>query len=73
MDRSTNKNCNEKIWLSFIVKHYYDWSIKFSNLYEKESLNFQNSNSQQQSLYLTLHKEKQYLLEYLINNFNYIV
>ena len=65
-DIPINNNFNvlniDDLWLSFIVKKYYGWEIKFSNLYEKESLNYQYSNSQQQSLYLTLHKEKQYLL-----------
>lgn len=62
----------DDIWLSFVAKHYYNWSIKFSCLYEKESLNYSGSNSQKKSLYLTLKNEKQSLFDYLINNFGYI-
>lgn len=62
----------DDIWLSFVAKHYYNWSIKFSGLYEKESLNYTGSNSQKNSLFLTLKNDKQLLFEYLNDNFQYI-
>lgn len=71
---NTNFNiyCIEDLWLSFIIKHYYGWTIKFSGKYMEYTLNYENSNSLKNSLYVTLYKEKQSLINYLINNFNYI-
>lgn len=75
-DIPINKKFNvyqiDDLWLSFIAKYFYNWSIKFSGLYEKESLNYNGSNSQKNSLYLTLKNDKQSLFEYIINNFDYI-
>lgn len=62
----------EDLWLSFIIKHFYGWEIKYSMLPEKETLNYPNSSSKNNSLYLTLHREKQLFLEYITYNFNYI-
>jgi len=64
----------EDLWLSFVIIYYYNWNIKRSFLPELRSLNVDNTNKDINihSLWKTLHNEKQLLLEYLINNYDYI-
>ena len=54
----------EDLWLSFVIKKYYNWEIKRSFLPEKITLNT-NDKCNAHSLWITLKKEKQKLLEYL--------
>jgi len=69
------KNVNvyniEDLWLSFIIIKYYDWEIKSSFLPEQMSLN-NDKKCDKYSLWKTLIKEKQDLLEYLYHQKCYI-
>lgn len=64
----------EDLWLSFVINYYYDWNIKRSFLTEKLSLNTNTKNSDinEHSLWKTLKREKKILLEYLVNNYDFI-
>ena len=59
----------EDLWLSFIIRKIYGWNIERNFLKEKITLNVRNSNSIEQCLYQKLIKDKQQLLEYLVNKF----
>lgn len=60
----------EDLWLSFIITHYYDWTIYNSFLppnIGNEYLNIVDNNS----LFRQLRNEKQLLLTFLIDNYNW--
>lgn len=61
--------CCEDLWLSFIVKYEYGWILKRSFLPIKECLNEKHKSSKSVSLWPGLKKEKQILLDYLINKY----
>jgi hypothetical protein len=59
----------EDLWLSFIITYYYNWKICPSCLPTSE---YTNKDTQNNALYKTLKNEKQYLLKYLQNKYNWL-
>jgi glycosyltransferase involved in cell wall biosynthesis len=58
----------EDLWLSYVVRYFYNWKIKRSFLPEKETIN-EIDNCGKHSLYLSLYEEKQKLFEHLTRRF----
>ena len=56
----------EDLWLSFIIRRIYGWTIERSPYKEACTLNKPNSSSAAAALYAGLKSEKQQLLEYLV-------
>jgi hypothetical protein len=56
----------EDLWLSFIIRKIYGWTIERSPYKEACTLNSPNSDSAAAALYVGLRSEKQQLLEYLV-------
>lgn len=56
----------EDLWLSFIIRRIYGWTIERSPYKEACTLNKPNSNSAAVALYVGLKSEKQLLLDYLV-------
>lgn len=54
----------EDLWLSYVIRYFYNWKIKRSFLPEKETINDIDS-CNKHSLYLSLYEEKQQLFDYL--------
>ena len=61
----------EDLWLSFIAKYLLNYKLKRSFLPIFKCFNKINKNSNFVSLFRTLKKEKQLLLKYLVNKYNF--
>ena len=61
----------EDLWLSFIAKYLLNYKLKRSFLPIFKCFNKINKNSNAVSLFRTLKKEKQLLLKYLVNKYNF--
>jgi len=66
---NTNVYNIEDLWLSFVVRKIYGWSIKRSFLPEGSTLNVKGSSSEKNALYLLLTEHKQNLLRYLVDKY----
>lgn len=61
----------EDLWLSHIIRYFYNWKIKRSFLPEKETIN-DNSDCNKHALFLSLYDEKQKLFEYLNKHYKIV-
>jgi hypothetical protein len=59
----------EDLWLSFVIRKYYGWSIQRTFLPEKHTLNTSGSASEGNALFKSLYPQKRVLLNYLICKF----
>jgi len=59
----------EDLWLSFVIRKYYGWSIQRTFLPDKNIINIKGSSAEANSLYKIIYAQKQLLLTYLIGTF----
>jgi len=59
----------EDLWLSFIVRKYYGWSIQRTFLPDKNIINVKGSSAELNSLWKLVYSQKQKFLTYLVDKF----
>ena len=61
----------DDIWLSFVLKHIYKWTIERSFLPETANFNNESAHSNEQSLWHQLKTQKTQFLHHLINKYKW--